>query len=103
MNEVIASILQAEETADKITAQAIAKAKQKRVSADADGEKIKNGAIAVFKVKRAAELKKAEEKAEEEYARSLSDGDAVCEDIMTKARNKADEIAGEIAERIIKA
>ena len=100
MQEVIASILDAESKADEIIKNAAEKSKEIKRTADDDGEKIKSGAIAVFKVHRAAELNSAEKKADEEYQSILAEGVAEAENIAAKASKSVDKLAVEIVNKI---
>ena len=100
MQEVIASILDAENKADDILQQTIEKSKEIKRTADDDGEKIKSGAIAVFKVHRAAELNSAEKKAEAEYQLILAEGKNEAEKIAASASKSIDKLAEEIVSKI---
>lgn len=100
MNEVIASILDAEKKAEEIVKTAMEKSKAIRETADADGEKIKNGAIAVFKLHRASALKDAEKKAAEEYDAAFENGKAQANAIVNAASEKIDVFAEETIKEI---
>ena len=100
MQEIIASILEAEKKADDIIKNSAEKSKDIKRTADDDGEKIKNGAIAVFKVHRAAEIKSAEKTADAEYDAILLNGKAEAEKISEKASESVDLFAEEIVKNI---
>lgn len=100
MQEVIASILDAEKKAEEILKNATEKAKTIRQTADENGEKIKNGAIAVFKLHRASALKTAETDANGEYDAILKAGENDAEEISKTSVNKIDEYADEIVKGI---
>ena len=89
MNEIIASILDAEKKAEEIVKNSNEKAKGIRQSADEEGEKIKNSAIAVFKLKRNAALAEAEKHAQQEY-----------DDMVVKGKNLSEEIVKNSADMI---
>ena len=98
MNEIIASILDAEKKAEEIVKNSIDKAKTIRQNADEEGEKIKNGTIAVFKLHRISALRDAEKRAAKEY-------DDIVESGKDMAKEIADKTAGNIdlyAEGIVK-
>lgn len=101
MNEVIASILDAEKRAEDIVKTASAKARDIKRDADEKGEKIKNSAVAVFKVHRSATVKDAENKADGVYAEIVENGKRVAEELKSVSSSKTDTIAEEIAKSII--
>lgn len=100
MQEVIASILDAENKADEILKTATEKSKEIKRTADDDGEKIKSGAIAVFKVHRASELNSAEKKADAEYESILAAGKSEAEKIAASTSKSIDKLAEEIVNKI---
>lgn len=101
MNEVIASILDAEKKAEEIVKNAAEKSKTIRENADADGEKIKNGAVAVFKVHRASMLKDAERTADTEYTAIFNNGKIKAEELIKTASEKIDAFVENVAKEII--
>ena len=101
MNEIIASILDAEKKADEIVKGASEKSKTIRETADVSGEKIKNGAVAVFKVHRASMLKEAERAAEKEYDAVFTSGKSQAEEIVKTASAKIDAYAQDVVKEII--
>lgn len=100
MNEVIASILDAEKKAEEIVKQSVEKSKKIRQTADEDGEKIKNGAVALFKIKKVAEMKKAEEKAQAEYNKIIESGKADADKIRKISAAETDTYVDEIVKGI---
>ena len=100
MQEIIASILDAEGKAEEIIKNASEKAKEIKRTADDDGEKIKNGAVAIFKLHRASDLKNAEKKADAEYDKILAQGQAEAEKISESASDSIDRLADEIVKSI---
>lgn len=88
MNEIIASILDAEKKAEEIIKNSVENAKNIKSSADEEGEKIKNGAIAVFKVHRTAALKNAEQRAAQEYDSIVESGRLTAEEIVKSSADK---------------
>ena len=100
MNEIIASILDAEKKAEEIVKNSTEKAKDIRQSADEEGEKIKNGAVAVFKLHRSAELRDAEKRALKEYENIVTKGQASAEQIIKKTANEIDVCAEQIVKDI---
>ena len=100
MNEVIASILDAEKKADEIVKSSVEKSKAVKQSADFDGEKIKNGTVAVFKLHRASAIKEAEKQASLEYDKILSEGKASAEKILSDSADKTDYFADKIVKNI---
>ena len=101
MNEIIASILDAEKKAEEIVRSANEKAKTIRANADSDGEKIKNGAVAVFKVHRASSLMDAEKTASAEYDSAFNDGKEKAEELGNGASAKFDAFADEVVKGIV--
>lgn len=101
MNEVIASILDAEKKAEEIVKSAVEKSKTIRENADLDGEKIKNGAVAVFKVHRASSIKDAERAADAEYTAVFNDGKEKAEEVIKTASEKIDDYAEDVVKGII--
>ena len=101
MNEVIASILDAEKKADETVKLSVEKSKNIKQTADIEGEKIKNGAIAVFKLHRASAIKDAEKQALSEYDKILSEGTASAEKIISDNSDKIDYFADKILKSII--
>ncbi|MBQ9485815.1 MAG: hypothetical protein IJU83_03150 [Clostridia bacterium] len=102
MNEVIASILEAERKADEIIDQSVIKSDKIRQTADEEGEKIKNSAVAVFKLNRASALKNAEKTASDEYDAIIERGKAQAEEIEKRAADKINSAAEEIVADILK-
>ena len=100
MQEIIASILDAEGKAEEIIKNASEKSKEIKRTADDDGEKVKNGAVAVFKLHRASDLKNAEKKADAEYDKILAQGQAEAEKISESASDSIDRLADEIVKSI---
>ncbi len=100
MNEVIASILDAEKKAEEIVKLSTEKAKTIRISAEEDGEKIKNGAVAVFKLHRAAAIKSAEKRAEEQYAAIIEEGERSAAEIAKQTAAETDYYAEQIVKGI---
>ncbi|MBO4251397.1 MAG: hypothetical protein J5911_01910 [Clostridia bacterium] len=100
MNEVIASILDAEKKAEEIVKNAAEKAKAIRANADGDGEKIKNGAVAVFKVHRTSSLRDAEKAAEGEYLAVFNEGKTKADEIAESVSTKFDSFADEVVKGI---
>lgn len=100
MNEIIASILDAEKKAEEIVKNSTETSKHIRQSADEEGEKIKNGAIAVFKLHRAAEIKDAEQRALKEYDAIIADGKGRAEEISKTTADKIDFYAEQIVKGI---
>ena len=101
MNEVIASILDAEKKAEEIVKQSVEKSKRIRQTADEEGEKIKNGSVAVFKLHRASALKDAEKKAAAEYDKITDAGKVDAENIAESSADKIEAIAKQIVKDII--
>ena len=100
MNEVIASILDAEKKAEEIVKLSVEKSKSIRQSADEEGEKIKNGAIAVFKLNRASALKDAEKRANAEYDEIVSNGKKDAEKIKRNSADSTENFADSIVKEI---
>lgn len=100
MNEVIASILDAEKKAEEIVKNSTEKSKKIRQTADEDGEKIKNGAVAVFKLHRTSALKDAEKKAAAEYDKITESGKAEADKIVGLAADKIDSLAEQVVKGI---
>lgn len=100
MNEVIASILDAEKKADEIVKQSVEKSKKIRQSADEEGEKIKNGAVAVFKLHRASALKNSEKQAAAEYDKIMESGKNDADKIVALSAEKVDSFAEQIVKEI---
>lgn len=100
MNEIIASILDAEKKAEEIVKNSTEKAKNIKQSADEESEKIKNGAVAVFKLHRAAAIKDAEKCALNEYDAIVGDGKTSAEEIVKKTADKIDFYAEQIVKDI---
>ena len=101
MNEIIASILDAEKKAEEIVKNAAEKSKTIRANADIDGEKIKNGAVAVFKVHRASIIKDADCTEETEYDTVFNNGRAQAKEIIKTASAKADAFLEDVVKGII--
>ena len=101
MNEIIASILDAEKRADEIVKLSAEKAKAIKQSAEEEGEKVKNSAVAVFRLHRAAELKAAEERAAAEYDAVISEGKSEAEILLKKSSEKTESYSDEILKGII--
>ena len=101
MNEIIASILEAESKADDIVKLSADKAALIRRTADDEGEKIKNGAVAVFKIHKAAAIKDAENRASEVYDEITRQGKEETEKLYNSVIGDADAIAAEIVKGII--
>ena len=97
MDEIIASILDAEKKAEEIVRQASEKAKRVKEDADAESEKIKNGAVAVFKLRRTSAVREAEKKADALYEEVVNKGKKDAETVAVTAAN-----ANKIAEEILK-
>nr|MBO4518331.1 hypothetical protein [Clostridia bacterium] len=100
MNEVIASILDAEKKADEIVKSSLEKSKAVRQAADSDGEKIKNGAVAVFKLHRVSAIKEAEKKAASEYDKILEEGKSAADKILADSADKAEYFADKTVKNI---
>ncbi len=100
MIEVIASILDAEKKADEIVKSSVEKSKAVKQTADIDGEKIKNGTVAVFKLHRASALKEAEKRASVEYDKILAEGKTSAEKILSESADKIDYFADKIVKSI---
>ena len=100
MNEIIASILDAEKKAEEIVKNSTEKAKNIKQSADEEGEKIKNGAVAVFKLHRTSALNNAEDSASKKYDEIVADGKKVSDEIVKKAADKIDFYAEQIVKDI---
>ena len=100
MNEIISSILEAEKKAEEIVKMSAEKAKAIKQSADEEGEKIKNGAIAVFKLHRTAEIKSAEKRAASEYDAIIESGKGEIERIMKRSADKIEKFAEETVKDI---
>lgn len=98
MNEVIASILEAEKKADEIIKNSLNKSKKIREDADIQGEKIKNGAVAVFKLRRASVIREAEKKADAVYEETVREG----EKAAVAAAHAAEAGADALSEQIVK-
>ena len=101
MNEVIASILDAEERAEEIIKLSSEKSALIRKSADEEAEKIKNGAVALFKLHRNSAIKDAENRALDEYNAIMESGKNEAEKIKTAASDKLDALADNIVKGII--
>ena len=101
MNEVIASILDAEQKAEEIVKLSLENSKKIKQDADFEADKIKNSAVTVFKIHRSAVLKDAEKKAEELYEKTIEDGKSYAEKIFSDAEKKAEKISDEIVKDII--
>ena len=101
MNEVIASILDAESRAEEIAKQSAEKAVGIRRAADEECEKIKNGAVAVFKIHRNSALLGAEKQAQAEYDEILERGKLESEKLYNAAADKFDEFADDVLKGII--
>ncbi|MBP5467313.1 MAG: hypothetical protein J6Y43_07120, partial [Clostridia bacterium] len=69
-------------------------------NADAEGEKIKNGTVAVFKLHRASALKDAEKQAQAEYDKILEKGKASADKIISDSADKTDYFADKILKSI---
>ena len=100
MNEIIASILDAEKKAEEIVKNSTEKAKAIKQSAEEEGEKMKNGAVAVFKLHRTAEIKDAEKRASKEYDAIIDDGKRRAEEIVKSAADKIDIYAEQVVKGI---
>lgn len=100
MQEVIASILDAEKKAEEILKNAAEKARTIRHDADENGEKIKNGAVAVFKVHRASAYKTAESKSDDDYNAIIENGKGDADKIAESSINKINSYADEIVKGI---
>lgn len=98
MNEIIASILDAEQKAEEIVKNSTETSKRIKQSADEEGERIKNGAVAVFKLHRVSAIKDAEKLASKEYNAIIDDGKNRAEEISKTTADKIDFYA----ERIVK-
>ena len=101
MNEIIASILEAEKRSEEIIKNAQLKAKAIRQNADEDSDKVKNNAVALFKVHRSAVLKDAEKKAADVYAEKIAEGTQYAEDLKNRSSDKINRFADEIAKEIL--
>lgn len=102
MNEVISSILQAEEKAEHIVSLSAEKSKKIRSDGEAAAENIKNTAIAHAKLHKASDIAKAEEKADAEFDDIVKAGHAEAEKLFEKAKGKVDAISSEIVNEILK-
>ena len=101
MDEIIASILDAEKRAEEIVRQSAEKAKRIKEDADAESEKIKNGAVAVFKLRRTSAIKEAEKKADALYEEVITKGKKDAEAVAVAAAAGADKQAKEILKDIL--
>ena len=100
MNEIIASILDAEKKAEEIVKNSTVKSKEIKQSADEEGEKIKNGAVAVFKLHRVSSIKDAEKRALKEYDAIVGNGKTSAEEITNSTADKIDFYAEQIVKDI---
>lgn len=101
MNEIISSILEAENKAEEIVKKANEDAKKILLDSENDAEKIRNSAIYVQKVHASSSIKKANEKADEEYNKIILAGQDDAEKIIEVARPKMDEVVNKILEKIL--
>ena len=101
MNEIIVSILEAEKRSDEIVKDAQAKARATRSNADENGEKVKNKAVALFKVHRSAVLKDAEKRAAEIYAEKIAEGERLAVELKNRSSGKISIYADKIAKEIL--
>ena len=101
MNEIISSILDAENKAEEIVKKANEDAKKILLESENDAENIKNNAIYVQKVHASSSIKKANEKANEEYDKIILEGQKDAEKIVESAKPKMQEVANKILEKIL--
>lgn len=101
MNEIISSILDAENKAEEIVKKANDDAKKLLLESENDAEKIRNSAIYVQKVHASSSIKKANEKAQKEYEKIILEGNKDAEKIVDDARPKMDDVANKILEKIL--
>ncbi|MBR5388331.1 MAG: hypothetical protein IK147_02540 [Clostridia bacterium] len=102
MNEVISSILQAEEKAENIVNLSAEKAKKIKLDGERAAETVRNTAVARAKVHKASEIAKAEEAADALYNAAIDKGTLDAEKTFEETKKKTDAIASEIVERILK-
>lgn len=101
MIEMISSILEAEKNAEEIVKEANDNAKKILLESASDAEKIKNSAIYVQKVHNSSSIQKANEKAQEEYAKVLAVGEKQSEAIIDSAKPNIEKVADSIVEKIL--
>ena len=101
MVELISSILQAEQNADKTIKDAQNSAKKIILDADTTASKIINSAIGVQKIHRIAVLKDAEIKAEEEYNKIIEVGQEKAKRIYDDACKNFDNVSDDIVKSIL--
>ena len=96
MNEVISSILEAENKADEIVALSLEKAKKIKAEGEQVAENIKNSAIARAKLRRATTTKEANDNAEKEYQKTIEEGVLAAKEIYESSKVKIKEISEEL-------
>ena len=101
IEEVLKSIREAEEKAEAIRREGDEKAAAKRLEADQRAEEIAENAKKNAKAKKNAAIVGANATAEKNYARTLSDCKARCEELRLGKDGKAEELSVEIYRRII--
>ena len=102
MEEIISSVLQAEQRAEDIIKSAAEKAKVIREQGDKEAENIKNSAVAVAKLSRAKKLREAEKAASAEYDKIMGEQQEYISLLSAAARKNMQKAAELLAERVLK-
>lgn len=102
MEEIISSVLQAEQRAEDIIKSAAEKAKVIREQGDKEAENIKNSAVAVAKLSRAKKLREAEKAASAEYDKIMGEQQEHISLLSAAARKNMQKAAELLAERVLK-
>ncbi|MBE7087009.1 MAG: hypothetical protein E7369_01765 [Clostridiales bacterium] len=102
MQEIISSILQAEELAEQLIADATAKSVEIHNRAEEESENFKKQTRAKFGLEKATALKDAESKADEKYAGIMLDAEKEVKALEDACRDKTNQIAKNIVDGLIK-
>lgn len=101
VDQVIGSILEAEEKADRIVKEASENAKTTMLAAEEAAERKKEETVTSFKTERKNALRLADEEAEKRYRDRLNAGGQEAESLKDAARSRVEKAADDIVGRII--
>lgn len=102
MNEIISSILSAEQKSDEIIKSSNEKARAIILQGENDAESIRNTAITSTRLKRTKILSDAEKKANLEYEKVVEEGEVEIRKVINEALPKVDKVSDYILSEIIK-
>lgn len=101
MEEVITSILAAEQKADEIIKNAADDAKNILIYSENSADEIREKAVADFKVRRKAAIEKAEQNAEKQYLEKVEQGEKQAAELIRSVESKKNAAATSILSKIV--